>query len=66
MIKVLIEGMSCDHCVNEIQKVVSKLAGVISVEIRVAEKAIYIEGTPLEEEVKEAILEIGYDVISVE
>lgn len=64
--KVLIEGMSHEHCVDSIKQVIIELAGVAGVKVRLDEQTAYIEGTPSEEEVKEAILQAGYDIINIE
>ncbi|WP_165145458.1 heavy-metal-associated domain-containing protein [Marinitoga sp. 38H-ov] len=58
---IIIEGMSCEHCVKRIRKELEKLenVNVLSVEIG---KAV-IEGSVLKDEaIKEAIDEAGYDV----
>lgn len=58
---IIIEGMSCDHCVKRVRKELGKLEGVnvISVEIG---KAV-IEGDVLNDEaIREAIDEAGYEV----
>ncbi|WGS65928.1 heavy-metal-associated domain-containing protein [Marinitoga aeolica] len=58
---IIIEGMSCEHCVKRVRKELEKLenVNVLSVEIG---KAV-IEGDVLKDEaIKEAIDEAGYDV----
>ncbi|MBM7559771.1 heavy-metal-associated domain-containing protein [Marinitoga litoralis] len=58
---IIIQGMSCEHCVKRVRKELEKLENlnVLSVEIG---KAV-VEGDVLKDEaIKEAIDEAGYDV----
>lgn len=64
--KVLIEGMSCGHCVGHVKEALQEITGISNVDVRLEEKAAYIEGNASEEEIKEAIQEAGYDVINIE
>lgn len=41
--KLLVEGMSCGHCVATIKKAVGGLAGVLSVDVVLDDKEVNIE-----------------------
>ncbi|RMG57814.1 MAG: heavy-metal-associated domain-containing protein [Deltaproteobacteria bacterium] len=59
--KVKIEGMTCQHCVNAVTKALKSLPGVVSVRVSLEEKQAVIEGNPDPEKVLEAIREEGYE-----
>lgn len=63
--KVQIEGMSCGHCVAHVKEALEELKNVEKVEVSLEEKCATIVGNASEEEIKEAIDEAGYDVISI-
>lgn len=59
-----VDGMSCGHCVQTIEKTLSKL-GVSSVQVSLEKKSVDVEydQTKLSlEAIKEAIEDQGYDV----
>lgn len=64
--KVNIEGMSCAHCVGHIEEALKSLNGVTRIDVKLDEKAAYVEGTVSDESVRVAIEEAGYSVISIE
>ena len=64
--KIMIEGMSCGHCVKHVQEALEGLSGVNSVEVNLAEKYAVVETTVEESQLQEAIDDAGYDVISIE
>lgn len=64
--KILIEGMKCEHCVGHVKEALEGLSGVISVTVNLAGNYAVVEGAVDNEELKEAIEEEGYDVISIE
>ena len=66
MMKVNIDGMSCGHCVGHIREALETLSGVTKIEVKLDEKAAYVEGTVSDETVRVAIEEAGYNVISIE
>lgn len=66
MIKILIDGMSCGHCVKHATEALEELKGVSEVKVDLESKTAIIEGTATDEEIKEAIEDVGYDVISIE
>ncbi len=62
---IMVEGMSCQHCVNTIKKALRELEGVGKVEIDLQAKKVTVELDPkiiTLETVKETIEEQGYDV----
>ena len=64
--KIMIEGMSCGHCVKHVQEALEGLCGVSSVEVNLAEKYAVVETTVEDSQLQEAIDDAGYDVISIE
>lgn len=64
--KIMIEGMSCGHCVKHVQEALEGLDGVNSVEVNLAEKYAVVETTVEDSQLQEAIDDAGYDVISIE
>lgn len=66
--KVLIEGMSCGHCVNHVKEALSELNGVTNVDVNLDGKYAILEATGevKDEELKTAINEVGYKVIGIE
>lgn len=64
--KLLVEGMSCGHCVATIKKAVGGLAGVLSVDIFLDNKEVNIEfdGSKIAlEAISSKIKEAGFEVI---
>lgn len=60
-----VEGMSCSHCVNSIQKAVGALEGVSKVEVNLGDKTVSVEFTEDKvslDTIKETIDDQGYDV----
>lgn len=65
--KILIEGMSCNHCVSHVKEALEALEGVSQVDVNLEGKYATIETKVVDNVVlKEAIEEEGYDVISIE
>ncbi|HHU32500.1 MAG: heavy-metal-associated domain-containing protein [Zhaonellaceae bacterium] len=66
--KVLIEGMSCGHCVNHVKEALSEFNGVTNVDVNLDGKYAILEATGevKDEELKTAINEVGYKVIGIE
>lgn len=61
-----VEGMSCGHCKAAVEKAVSALNGVSSVQVELAAKKVVITYNPdkvSEEAIKQAISDQGYDVL---
>ena len=66
--KLIIEGMSCQHCVMHVTNALKELEGIISVEVNLEGKFAIIE---LSKDVDDAVLkdviyDAGYDLIKAE
>ena len=66
--KILIEGMSCGHCVSHVKEALAELNGVTSVEVNLDDKTAVLEGSVdvNDEDIKAAIDEAGYEVVGIE
>lgn len=62
---ISIEGMSCQHCVNTITSTLQGLEGVTSVAVSLEAKNAVVEGTASDAALKEAIEDIGFDVVGI-
>ncbi|KGK81275.1 copper ion binding protein [Clostridium sp. HMP27] len=66
--KILVEGMSCGHCVNHVKEALNELNGVTSVDVNLDAKTAIIE-TSVEvkdEDIRFAIDDAGYEVVGIE
>ncbi|MGV8980842.1 heavy-metal-associated domain-containing protein [Clostridium sp.] len=65
--KILVEGMSCGHCVNHVSEALKEI-GAKNVEVSLDKKLATAEiGDGITDEViKTAIDEAGYDVVGIE
>ena len=57
-----VEGMTCDGCSNAVQRVVSRVPGVIKAAVSLADKRLDIEGAPDRGAVVAAVEKAGYKV----
>lgn len=66
--KVLVEGMSCGHCVNHVKEALSELKGVTSVDVNLAAKTAIVEASVdvSDKDIKFAVEDAGYDVVDIE
>jgi copper chaperone len=66
--KILVEGMSCGHCVNHVKEALSELNGVTSVDVNLATKTAVLEASVdvNDEAIKAAIDDAGYEVAGIE
>ena len=66
--KILIEGMSCGHCVNHVKEALTELNGVTSVEVNLDSKSAVIEAAEdvKDADIKFAVEDAGYDVVGIE
>jgi copper chaperone len=64
--KLLIEGMSCNHCVGHVKDALEALEGVTLVEVSLEGNYAIVETTAVDEVLKEAVEEEGYDVVGIE
>jgi copper ion binding protein len=66
--KIVIEGMSCGHCVSHVEEALYELKGVESVEVDLASKTATVstETEVRDEDIKFAIEDAGYEVLGIE
>lgn len=66
--KILIEGMSCEHCVKAVTEALGKLDGVGDVKVSLEEKnaTVNIDKDISDEAIKIAIKGAGYEVVGIE
>lgn len=65
MITMKINGMMCAHCQAAVKKALEAFEGV-SADVNLEDKAAYITGDADPEALKKAVVDAGYEVISVE
>jgi Cu+-exporting ATPase len=64
---IMIEGMSCGHCSERVEKALNALEGVEAVVDLANKKAtISVTGKVSDDELKKAVREAGYSVISLQ
>lgn len=59
---VHVKGMSCNHCVRNVERAIASLDGVESVEVGLASGEAVVKGDVDIEQVREAVASIGYEV----
>lgn len=66
--KVIVEGMSCGHCVNHVKTALEELSGVNSVSVDLALKTAVVEASSEVDnaDIKAAIEDAGYEVVGIE
>ncbi|GAA0721441.1 copper ion binding protein [Clostridium malenominatum] len=65
--KILIEGMSCGHCVNHVKVALEDIGGQnIEVDLKGKTAEVDFVNHPSDEEIKAAIEDAGYDVVKIE
>ena len=64
--KILIEGMSCNHCVGHVKKALETLDNTIVLEVSLNDKYALVDTNIEDNELKEVVEEEGYDVIGIE
>ena len=64
MTTIKIKGMSCNHCVTTVTKVLNNINGIKNVEVDLAKgEAIFIEEKPVDMEfIRQQIKKAGYEV----
>jgi len=64
---ILIEGMSCLHCVEHVETALRQMAGVRQVRVDLARKSatVEVDGAVPDEKLKAAVEEMGYDVTAI-
>ena len=58
-----VEGMHCNKCTERIERVMNGMEEIISVSCDLEDKSIMIETDMTNEEIKELIEELGFDVV---
>lgn len=64
--QIIVEGMSCGHCKNAVEKVVSALPGVRIANVNLETKTLVVEFDGAQttlEQIKEVVDEEGYTVV---
>lgn len=66
--KILIEGMTCEHCVKRVENAIKEVEGVKSVKVNLKEKYANVDFSKKVDNAKliNAIDEVGYNVIGIE
>jgi copper chaperone CopZ len=59
-ITVQIDGMSCGHCLNAVNRAVAQVAGVQAREIRIGQARVTVESPEVTGQLLAAITEAGY------
>ena len=61
----VVKGMTCGHCVNHVTEEVSKIAGVVSVDITLETGAVTVTSTNDIDTaaVEAAVVEAGYELV---
>jgi uncharacterized membrane protein YraQ (UPF0718 family) len=54
-------GMTCNHCKTTIENGLTKVECVVSVQVDLAESAVYVEGSPDDEAIEKTIEELGFE-----
>jgi len=66
MIKVAIDGMSCENCVRHVKEALEGLEGVTAVAVSLEKGEAEVEGGELSDElIEETLDEEGYDVTGI-
>lgn len=65
--KVVVEGMSCEHCKDRVERSIDEIDGAAGkVNLRKKEAIVSMEREVSDEEIRTAIERAGYQVVSVE
>ena len=60
----IVEGMTCEHCVNAVTDEVGKVPGVTGVAVDLANKTVTVTGEAIDDAaVGAAVDEAGYEVV---
>lgn len=61
-----VEGMSCAHCERAVKEALGELEGVSNVDVDLDSKQVIVNGEGLvDEKLKSAIEDAGYDVVKI-
>ena len=63
---IKIKGMLCSHCVMAVKNALNEIEGVYNVDVELDNNRAVVEGENLMDEIlKEAIEEVGYEVVEI-
>lgn len=65
MIRVSVEGMSCEHCVRSVQEALESLEGIASVSVSLEDGAALIEGQVSDDAIRAVLEEEEYVVPAI-
>lgn len=60
-----IEGMSCQHCQQAVERALSQVSGATRVRVELASHSARVEGDCDPEALREAVEEAGFMVVSI-
>ncbi|WP_283625082.1 heavy-metal-associated domain-containing protein [Clostridium butyricum] len=64
--KILIEGMSCNHCVSHVKEALSGIDGVLSVVVNLEGKYALVNANNVtDDQLRNTIEDEGYDVVEI-
>lgn len=65
---IIVEGMSCGHCVNHVKNALEDLKGVTDVNVDLNSKTAVIEASDevKDGDIKFAIEDAGYEIVKIE
>ncbi len=61
MIKLKVDGMSCEHCKAAVEKAIQDVLGVEGVEVSLDEGFVVVRGAADADDLVEAVKEAGYE-----
>lgn len=61
--EIKIEGMMCQHCRAAVEKALSAVDGVESVEVSLEKKCAVVSGSASYDVLKQAVIDAGYEVV---
>jgi len=65
MIRVSVEGMSCEHCVRSVQEALESLEGIASVSVSLEDGAALVEGQVSDDAIRAVLEEEEYVVPAI-
>jgi len=65
MIRVSVEGMSCEHCVRSVQEALESLEGIASVSVSLEDGAALVEGQVSDDTIRAVLEEEEYVVPAI-
>ena len=65
MLRVSVEGMSCDHCVLSVQEALESLEGVASVSVSLEDGIVLVEGQVSDDAIRAALEEEEFAVPAI-